>query len=69
MRFVQINTYAKLCGVTVDAISKRILRGKLQVSEYCEMPAIDLEEYPPNRLKQKTTLPPVKRTLPDWCYD
>jgi predicted DNA-binding transcriptional regulator AlpA len=68
-RFVTIGTYAKLCGVTREAIYKRIKAGTLTVSEYCEHPLIDTEEFPPGRMKSKPSKPPVKRELPDWCYE
>jgi len=69
-RFVMIKTYASLCGISVDGVLKRIQRGKLNYSIFCEMPAIDVEEYPPNIKKvKKVTLPEINKTYPPWMYD
>lgn len=68
-RFVTIDTYAKMCGIKRTSVYKRIKSGKLSYSPYCEMPAIDIEEYPPNRFRCNPKPPKVKRDLPNWCYD
>jgi hypothetical protein len=63
MRFVTISTYAKLCGINRESVYKRLKSGKLSVSEYCEHPLIDLEEYPPNKQRHKVE-PPKKNSWP-----
>ena len=63
-RFVTISTYAKLCGINRESVYKRLKSGKLQISESCEHPLIDVEEYPPNRLKQLSFQPTVKNKCP-----
>ena len=50
-RFVTITTFAKLSEVSLDAIYKRIKRGKLKYSDLCEMSAIDLHKYSPGKFK------------------
>ena len=67
-RFVTISSYAKLCKINRESVYKRIKSGKLQVSEYCEHPLIDLEEYPPNKVRCEKK--PVEVALmPSWMYD
>jgi predicted DNA-binding transcriptional regulator AlpA len=63
------STYAQLCGIKRESVYKRIKAGTLSISEYCEHPLIDTEEFPPGRMKSKPSKPPVKRELPDWCYE
>ena len=67
-RFVTIDTYAKMCGILRTSVYKRLKSGKLSYSKYCEMPAIDLEEYPPNKFRCEVK-EPVKKTMPSWMYD
>jgi predicted DNA-binding transcriptional regulator AlpA len=68
-RFITIKTWAKLAGMKRESAYKRIKSGRLEYSSYCEMPAIDIEEFPPTRTRSVSTPPPIKRNLPDWCYD
>lgn len=68
-RFVTIKTWAKLAGINRESVYKRIKSGKLAYSDYCEMPAIDLEEYPPGKRRHVSAPPAVKRDLPDWVYE
>jgi len=67
-RFVTISTYARLCKINRESVYKRIKSGRVQVSSFCEHPLIDIEEYPPNRSRQKIDKPIAKRDLPDWAY-
>ena len=67
-RFIKIGTWAKLAEITREGAYKRIKSGKLKTSEYGEHPLIDVEIYPPCKMRyEKTKLP--ERELPDWCYD
>lgn len=50
-RFLTIKSWAKLAGINRESAYKRIKSGKLKYSEHCEMPAIDIEEFPPNKLR------------------
>jgi predicted DNA-binding transcriptional regulator AlpA len=68
-RFVRVKTWAKLAKMKRESVYKRIKSGRLAYSKYCEMPAIDIEEYPPTRTRYISLPPPIKRDLPDWCYD
>jgi len=68
-RFVTIKTWAKLAGMKRESAYKRLKSGRLEYSPYCEMPAIDLEEFPASRIRCAAAPPSVKRDLPDWCYD
>jgi hypothetical protein len=67
-RFVTITTYANLCKINRESVYKRIKAGKLHVSEYCEHPLIDLQEYPPNKKRHEKTQVEVKQ-MPSWMYD
>jgi hypothetical protein len=67
-RFVTITTWAKLAGVKRESAYKRLKSGRLQYSAYCEMPAIDIEEFPPGKMRHVAAAPAVKRSLPEWCY-
>ena len=55
MTFLTRNAYARLCGVSRQAIADRITRGTLKTIEK-ELPDgsvrqyIDIEEYPPNKI-------------------
>lgn len=72
IRFVNITSYAKMCGIKRTSVYDRLKSGKLMFSKYCEVGMIDILEYPPCRYKSVkcTVLPPkVERELPDWCYD
>jgi len=68
-RFVTIKTWAKLAGINRESAYKRLKSGKLEYSAFCEMPAIDLEEFPASRIRYVASPPPIKKELPDWCYD
>ena len=71
-RFVNITTYARLCGIQRTSVYDRLKAGTLAVSKFCEGSMIDLEEYPPCRFKsiKCTALPPViEKELPAWYYD
>jgi hypothetical protein len=68
-RFVTIKTWAKMAGMLRTSAYKRLKSGRLEYSKYCEMPAIDIEEFPPTRTRCVSAPPAVKRDLPDWCYD
>jgi predicted DNA-binding transcriptional regulator AlpA len=68
-RFITIKTWAKLSGMKRESAYKRLKSGRLEYSPYCEMPAIDIYEFPPTRTKCVAAPPPVKRDLPEWCYD
>ncbi len=54
MKLLTRNAYAKLCGVSRQAIADRIKRGTLKTIER-ELPDgskrqyIDIKEYPPNK--------------------
>ena len=52
-RFITIGTWAKLAGITREGAYKRIKSGKLKVSEYCEHPLIDINDYPPYTFRHK----------------
>lgn len=41
-RFVSITKYAKLCGITREAVYKRIKSGKTKLLDICEVPVVDL---------------------------
>ena len=41
-RFVSITRYAQLCGITREAVYKRIKSGKAKTLDLCEVPVIDL---------------------------
>ena len=56
-RFVTIKTWAKLAGINRESAYKRLKSGKLKYSKYCEMPAIDIEEFLPCRLRNIPTEP------------
>jgi len=72
IRFVNITTYAKMCGIKRTSVYDRLKSGKLEASKFCEGSMIDLLEYPPCRYKSircKVLPPAIERDLPDWCYD
>jgi hypothetical protein len=56
-RFVTIKTWAKLSGINRESAYKRLKSGKLEYSKFCEMPAIDLSEFPPNKLRHTPSEP------------
>lgn len=60
-------TYAKLCKINRTSLYDRVKAGTLFPSPLCEGFMIDLEEFPPSRMKHAAS-PAVKRDLPDWCY-
>lgn len=68
-RFVTIKTWANLAGIKRESAYKRLKSGRLEYSHYCEMPAIDLEEFQASRIRCVASPPPIKKELPDWCYD
>ena len=68
-RFVTIKTWANLAGIKRESAYKRLKSGRLEYSHYCEMPAIDLEEFPASRIRYVASPLPIKKELPDWCYD
>jgi len=41
-RFVSITRYAQLCGITREAVYKRLKSGKATTLDICEVPVIDL---------------------------
>lgn len=43
-RFVSITKYAKLCGITREAVYKRIKAGRTKLLDICEVPVVDLAE-------------------------
>lgn len=67
-RFVTVTTWAKMAKINRVSAHKLIKSGSLEYSSYCEMPAIDLEEFPPGRIRHVSVEPVIKRDLPDWCY-
>ena len=72
IRFVNITTYAKMCGILRTSVYDRLKTERLELSKYCEGSMIDIEEFPPCRYKsiKCTSLPPaIKRDLPDWYYE
>jgi len=68
-RFITIKTWAELAGMKRESAYKRLKSGRLEYSPYCEMPAIDIEEFPPTRTRYVASKPIIKRLMPDWCYD
>jgi hypothetical protein len=56
-RFVTISTWAKLAGVQRTSAYKLLKSGRLKYSPLCEMPAIDLTEYPPIKRRWKRPEP------------
>ena len=68
-RFITISTWAKLAGINRESVYKRIKKGSVKITDLCEHPLIDIEEYPPCKLKHKHQPLPIKRDLPNWCKD
>ena len=71
-RFVTIGSWAKLAGIQRESVYKRLKSGRIKISDICEHPLIDIEEYPPCRYKSvkcSVLMPVIKHDLPDWCYD
>jgi hypothetical protein len=67
-RFITISSWAKLAGINRESVYKRIKRGTVKTSELCEHPLIDIDFYPPCKLKyERKELP--KRDMPNWMYD
>lgn len=67
-RFITISSWAKLAGINRESVYKRIKAGTVKTSDLCEHPLIDIEIYPPCKLKHKH-IPLPKREMPNWCYD
>ena len=61
-RFVSITKYAKLCGITREAVYKRIKSGRAKLLDLSEVPVIDLSESKgtDNRNKWKEIPEPEK---------
>ena len=64
-RFITISTWANLAGIKRESVYKRIKAGTVATSCLCEHPLIDIEEYPPCKLKHKRVDLP-KRNVPNW---
>lgn len=69
-RFVKIETYAELCGVSKVTAYAWLKANKINISGLCEPNLIDLVEYPPcKKVREFDPLPEKKDTLPDWVYE